>query len=221
MSIAPAVYTLRRALTSVELRRNVSVLLGAASLGGTTVSLCEDKSFVDKLMESTKAGDYQSVMDSVATQLGDQIQGAVDSGIPTQLSYGFVSGYCSGLALKKAGRAAAVVFGTYLSGLLLDQSRDARMRDVYREEQSLTLTYLSLTGAGFAIMQTLQYSGYIEVDHGKLRKDVESMFDLDKDGDVDKDDANMAYAKVLSVLQYNMPAGGGFGAGFLGGLRSG
>jgi uncharacterized membrane protein (Fun14 family) len=74
---------------------------------------------------------------------------------------------------------------------------------------------------GFVVMQTLQYSGYIQVDHGKLRKDVESMFDLDQDGDVDEDDANMAYLKVLSVLQYNMPAGGGFGAGFLGGLRSG
>ena len=42
-----------------------------------------------------------------------QVQTAVDTGIPTQLSYGFICGYCSGLALKKAGRAAAVVFGTY------------------------------------------------------------------------------------------------------------
>jgi hypothetical protein len=43
-----------------------------------------------------------------------QVQGAVDSGIPTQLSYGFISGYCSGIALKKIGRGAAVVFGTFL-----------------------------------------------------------------------------------------------------------
>lgn len=74
---------------------------------------------------------------------------------------------------------------------------------------------------GFVVLQSLQYSGYIQVDHGKLRKDVESMFDLDGDGDVDKDDANIGYTKVLAMLQYNMPAGGGFGAGFVGGLRSG
>ena len=47
------------------------------------------------------------------------------------------------------------------------------------------------------------------------------MFDLDKDGELDKDDAQVAYSKVLKILQYNMPAGGGFGAGFIGGLRSG
>jgi uncharacterized membrane protein (Fun14 family) len=74
---------------------------------------------------------------------------------------------------------------------------------------------------GFVVLQTLQYSGYIQVDHGKMKKDMESMFDLDKDGELDKDDAKVAYSKILKILQYNMPAGGGFGAGFLGGLRSG
>ena len=74
---------------------------------------------------------------------------------------------------------------------------------------------------GFVALQTLQYSGYIQVDHRKLQKDVEAVFDLDKDGSVDKDDIQMGYSKILSILQYNLPAGGGFGAGFLGGLRSG
>lgn len=111
MSIAAA-QTFRRALvSSVQVRRNISILLGATSLGGSTVALCEDKSFVDKLMESTKSGDFSEMMDGAAQTVGDQIQGAVNTGIPTQLSYGFVSGYCSGLALKKAGRAAGVVFG--------------------------------------------------------------------------------------------------------------
>jgi hypothetical protein len=86
---------------------------------------------------------------------------------------------------------------------------------------SYTFSRIYFQGMGFVALQTLQYSGYIQVDHGKLRKDVESMFDLDKDGQLDHDDAQVAYAKILSVLQYNMPAGGGFGAGFLGGLRSG
>jgi hypothetical protein len=51
--------------------------------------------------------------DSVAATAGGKMQSAVDSGIPTQLSYGFVSGYCSGMAFKKIGRVAAGVFGTY------------------------------------------------------------------------------------------------------------
>ena len=55
----------------------------------------------------------QSLSDSVASNAGTQLQTAIDSGIPTQVSYGFVSGYCSGYALKKAGRVAAVVFGKY------------------------------------------------------------------------------------------------------------
>lgn len=50
--------------------------------------------------------------DSLAATAGGKMQSAVDSGIPTQLSYGFVSGYCSGMALKKVGRLAAGVFGT-------------------------------------------------------------------------------------------------------------
>jgi len=44
-----------------------------------------------------------------------QLQGAFDSGVPTQLSYGFVSGYCSGMALKKIGKIAAGMFGTLRS----------------------------------------------------------------------------------------------------------
>jgi hypothetical protein len=50
--------------------------------------------------------------DSVAVQAGGKMQSGFDSGIPTQLSYGFVSGYCSGMAFKKIGRVAAGVFGT-------------------------------------------------------------------------------------------------------------
>jgi uncharacterized membrane protein (Fun14 family) len=49
--------------------------------------------------------------DQFAAQAGSHIQSAVDSGIPTQLSYGFVCGYCSGYAAKKVGKAAAGILG--------------------------------------------------------------------------------------------------------------
>jgi hypothetical protein len=63
--------------------------------------------------------------------------------------------------------------------------------------------------------------GYVQVNHERLKEDMESLFDLNKDGKVDKDDAQLGYDKIMKVLAYNLPAGGGFGAGFLGGLRTG
>lgn len=35
----------------------------------------------------------------------------LDTGLPTELTYGFAAGYCSGIALKKAGQLAATVLG--------------------------------------------------------------------------------------------------------------
>ncbi|KAL7576342.1 hypothetical protein ACA910_018158 [Epithemia clementina (nom. ined.)] len=79
----------------------------------------------------------------------------------------------------------------------------------------------SVLGLGFLAMQALAYNGYITVDHGKIRKDVEGILDLNKDGLVDDKDRAIAMEKLMEVLQFNMPSGGGFVVGFLGGLRSG
>ena len=70
-------------------------------------------------------------------------------------------------------------------------------------------------------LQTLSYYGYVNVDHVKIQSDFEKALDLNKDGKVDKDDAKIASDKVMEVLQYNLPAGSGFGAGFLAGIRTG
>ena len=55
----------------------------------------------------------QELTDQLASTTGGKLQAAVDSGVPTQVSYGFVCGYCSGYAAKKAGKVAAVVFGEW------------------------------------------------------------------------------------------------------------
>ncbi|CAB9500298.1 FUN14 domain-containing protein 2 [Seminavis robusta] len=162
-------------------------------------ALCEgkDKGFFESIAQKDKDGNtdwMKSVTqvadsdfwDKVAKASGEKIQGAYDTGIPSQLSYGFVCGYCSGYALKTIGRGAAVVFGL-----------------------------------GFMSLQTLSYYGYIEVDHAKLQKDFEKTMDLNKDGKVDQADAQLAMDKIMSVLQYSLPAGGGFGGGFVAGVRSG
>ena len=74
---------------------------------------------------------------------------------------------------------------------------------------------------GFVVLQGLASQGYIKVDHNKVKKDMESFMDQDNDGDFDKEDAKQISAKVLKMLQYNMPSGGGFAGGFIGGFRSG
>jgi uncharacterized membrane protein (Fun14 family) len=70
-------------------------------------------------------------------------------------------------------------------------------------------------------LQTLSFYGYVKVDHGQLQRDFNDLLDLNRDGSIDKHDGKHAYEHVLKVLQYNLPAGGGFAAGFVGGLRNG
>jgi uncharacterized membrane protein (Fun14 family) len=40
-----------------------------------------------------------------------QFNHALESGMPNQLTYGFIAGFCSGMALKKAGQLAATILG--------------------------------------------------------------------------------------------------------------
>jgi FUN14 domain-containing protein 1 len=159
--------------------------MGVSSVG-TSVTLCEDRE--KNLVQKDKDGNvlWDKTMDSLAREAGSKISLALETGIPSQLSYGFVCGYCSGYALKKIGKAGAIVFGL-----------------------------------GFMTLQTLSYSGYIQVDHEKLKSDLYQNLDLNEDGKVDAEDKNIALDKVMKVLQFNMPAGGGFAAGFVGGIRSG
>lgn len=175
---------------SMQLYRNASVMLGVGSSVGTVVTLCEEeKSILDSLtLQKNKEGnvDWNATLDQVATAVGSKVQGAVETGVPTQLSYGFISGYCSGMALKKAGKVAAAVLGL-----------------------------------GFMSLQSLSYAGYIQVDHSKMKKEVENMMDLNNDGKIDAADGQVAYGKVTKVLEHNLPSGAGFGVGFLAGLRSG
>jgi len=71
------------------------------------------------------------------------------------------------------------------------------------------------------VMQTLSYKGYINVDHVKIRKEIEDYMDLNDDGSVDAKDRAIATQKVMEVLQFGLPAGSGFVTGFVGGVRSG
>lgn len=63
--------------------------------------------------------------------------------------------------------------------------------------------------------------GYVQVNHGRIQEDMEDMLDLNDDGKVDGHDGQIAYRKLMRILEFNLPAGSGYAAGFVAGLRSG
>jgi uncharacterized membrane protein (Fun14 family) len=108
----------------------------------------------------------------------------------------------------------------------------------------------SLTfGVGFVMLQVMAYNGYIDVNHERLRKEVEGILDRNGDGKVDTEDLERVVEEVKKVVGFGLlddsdneeesdkeeeggeggkkikakavAGGGGFGLGFLGGLRSG
>mmetsp|Transcript_19208 Transcript_19208/g.21967 ORF Transcript_19208/g.21967 Transcript_19208/m.21967 type:complete len:199 (-) Transcript_19208:162-758(-) len=165
-----------------------SIILTVAAGSTNSIVCCEAEKddWISQLQQIAGGKvDIRSKMDGFAKDFGSNIQSAIDSGIPTQISYGFVMGYCSGLALKKVGKAVAVV-----------------------------------VGGGFIVLQGLQHAGYVHVDHTKFKEQIEGVLDLNKDGIVDKKDASIAFNKIQSILTVGVPSGGGFCAGFIGGLRS-
>eukprot|EP00238_Polyblepharides_amylifera_P004885 CAMPEP_0196592504 /NCGR_PEP_ID=MMETSP1081-20130531/72925_1 /TAXON_ID=36882 /ORGANISM="Pyramimonas amylifera, Strain CCMP720" /LENGTH=265 /DNA_ID=CAMNT_0041916219 /DNA_START=129 /DNA_END=926 /DNA_ORIENTATION=+ len=99
-----------------------------------------------------------------------------------EIGFGVVAGYTSGLAMRFAGRIAAVGIG-----------------------------------GAFVFLQSLAYSGYVQVDWAKIEHEYHNLLDLDGDGKVTSQDASLALEKIKSVLLFNMPAG----AGFTGGLYYG
>lgn len=56
-------------------------------------------------------------MTDMATGMGTSLASLGETGVPQNLSYGFVAGFCSGFAAKKAGKAFAVVAGGIYVGL--------------------------------------------------------------------------------------------------------
>ena len=50
---------------------------------------------IKSIKDSVEKGDYGAMLDTGATHLGAQVQVMIDSGVPSQLSYGFACGFCS------------------------------------------------------------------------------------------------------------------------------
>eukprot|EP00918_Siedleckia_nematoides_P053196 GHVU01116188.1.p1 GENE.GHVU01116188.1~~GHVU01116188.1.p1 ORF type:complete len:162 (-),score=23.27 GHVU01116188.1:687-1172(-) len=76
-------------------------------------------------------------------------------------------------------------------------------------------------GLGFIGLQALHYNGVIQMNWDKIGKEVERKLDLNEDGVVDEKDLFDAKNRLMKMLGYGMPGAGGFGTGFLLGIRSG
>jgi uncharacterized membrane protein (Fun14 family) len=168
----------------------LSLMLSAGAVG-TSTAACEGSeddivTRIKKMAGGEEPFDINSLTDQVARTTGSKIQAAVESGVPTQLSYGFIMGFSSGYALKKAGKIACGVMGT-----------------------------------GFLILQALSYTGYVKVDHSKIEDSVKDFLDVNDDGKIDAEDRDEILEKVMEIAQFGMPSGGGFVAGFTGGVKSG
>ncbi|GLE04144.1 hypothetical protein PINS_up013055 [Pythium insidiosum] len=76
-------------------------------------------------------------------------------------------------------------------------------------------------GTVFILFQCASYSGYIDVNYKKIERDMMDMLDVNKDGKLDAKDIDEVYQAVMKVLEFSLPAGSGFGVGFVVGFRAG
>merc|ERR1711879_279105 len=77
-------------------------------------------------------------------------------------------------------------------------------------------------GGIYAFEQGLAYMNYITINWPAVEKDLTALLDVNKDGKVDEKDLQSGYLLALKVLQGNsLAASGGFGAGFLLGVKKG
>ncbi|KAJ0402796.1 hypothetical protein ATCC90586_004893 [Pythium insidiosum] len=76
-------------------------------------------------------------------------------------------------------------------------------------------------GTVFILFQCASYSGYIDVNYKKIERDMMDILDVNKDGKFDTKDVDEVYKAVMKVLEFSLPAGSGFGVGFVVGFRAG
>ena len=76
-------------------------------------------------------------------------------------------------------------------------------------------------GVCFIGLQTLSYFGFINIDYGKIKGEVEKKLDVTGDGKFDSSDLLAIWGEVKKVLTYNLPSCGGFSFCFALGLYYG
>lgn len=171
----------------------------ALTLSTTTIVLCDngdDQDFISKIKSKIESSSFASPesIDALLSTIGASAQSIFDSGIPTNLSYGFFAGYISGLALKKIGRIASISLGM---GFLAMQ----------------TLAY-----KGYIDVNHQKIAGEVEK---LLDRNNDGKVDVEDLKGVIEDMQKVAEHNLGTGEGGLAVSGGGFGLGFYGGLRSG
>jgi uncharacterized membrane protein (Fun14 family) len=76
-------------------------------------------------------------------------------------------------------------------------------------------------GISFIGLQALSYFGYINVDYGKIKNEVEKKLDVTGDGKFDASDALAIWNELKKILTHSLPSAGGFSLGLALGLYYG
>ncbi|TDH67753.1 hypothetical protein CCR75_005316 [Bremia lactucae] len=69
-------------------------------------------------------------------------------------------------------------------------------------------------GIFFIVGQAAAYSGYIEINWGKVQKDMNKQVDHNGDGKIDSKDVKLWYRKLYTILKKNLSSSAGFSTGF-------
>eukprot|EP00947_MAST-08B_sp_MAST-8B-sp1_P005464 g5464.t1 len=77
-----------------------------------------------------------------------------------------------------------------------------------------------VVGCAFIGLQTLQYFHFVDVHYDKMLDATVKAIDTDGDNQITTKDLKVYGRKLVSMLKFNLPSSGGFGAGFLLGLRA-
>ena len=152
--------------------------------------------------------DLKAAQEDLRVVIGDKINEAVATGMPSQLSFGFISGWTSGFAAKR------------VSICLLSSHPCVCVTRLAVCAQIAKIVAVGVGGI-FMFLQYLAHQGYIDVNMEQIQVDSMKKLDVNNDGKVDMEDAKVGIQMAIDYLSFNMPSGGGFAAGFLAGLRSG
>ena len=140
------------------------------------------------------------------------------------LSFGSVTGFAAGFALKKAGKVVVVVVGSIFCGLQglvyleFIEVHWEKIAAVFDEK----VGSVDLNGVGVNARPSRLRSRPPAADISGCIRCCRSVPFGAQDGEVNGEDAKIALQQLQERLAYNMgPAGAGFATGFVLGLRYG
>ena len=140
-------------------------------------------------------------------------------------TFGGMSGYASGFALKKA-RGSARRQRSLSAGEGVGKGQGTRLTRARASREQMGKVALGALGGVFCLFQVAAYYGYVKVDMAKVERDFTAVLDVNKDGKVDQDDLRAMFGSTIDVLTANTDlstgaSAGGFTGGFALGLRHG